>query len=223
MQIDLFPEYSLDTVLQERLKEAAADVLRQRDETPHATIKDLTGKRFGKLVVLHMTNVRQGYTVVWAVKCDCGTPFILATARHLQRINDCGCGRGKPGTNGYKGNAYAQPSEDVARRNLYATYRSNATRRGKEFNLSRDEFDALTTSLCHYCGTEPSQVNKAYKIHECLYSGIDRVDSSKGYITGNCVPCCGQCNKAKGEYSEADFLDWLRRAYWHNFKDVNHD
>jgi hypothetical protein len=225
MQIDLFPEHSLTAALQERQKEAAADVLRQRDETPHATVKDLTGMRFGKLVILHMTAERQAGTVIWAAKCDCGTPFIMVSPRRLnaqrKKLTDCGCGRGRPGTNGYKPTAsYTQPSEDTARQNLYTSYRNNATRRGKAFQLSRDEFDALTTSPCHYCGAKPSQINTVGGIHKCLYSGIDRVGNGKGYIVGNCVPCCGQCNKAKGEYSEDDFLQWVKRIYRYNFEGV---
>lgn len=36
-------------------------------------IVDLTGKRFGKLTVIKMTNKRAGNSPVWTCKCDCGT------------------------------------------------------------------------------------------------------------------------------------------------------
>jgi hypothetical protein len=44
-------------------------------------------------------------------------------------------------------------------------------------------------------------------------SGIDRVDSNKGYTIDNCVPCCKTCNLAKAELSQRDFLDWVRKVY----------
>jgi 5-methylcytosine-specific restriction endonuclease McrA len=46
---------------------------------------------------------------------------------------------------------------------------------------------------------------------DCHYSGIDRKDSSKGYILSNVVSCCFTCNKAKGTMSEKEFLEWIDR------------
>lgn len=37
--------------------------------------------------------------------------------------------------------------------------------------------------------------------------GIDRIDSNKNYTINNCVPCCGQCNIMKLDYSQKDFLN----------------
>ena len=51
-----------------------------------------------------------------------------------------------------------------------------------------------------------------------LYSGIDRVDSSKDYNIDNVVPCCAMCNLAKRNYSDEDFLKWIKRVYEYNFK-----
>jgi hypothetical protein len=41
------------------------------------------------------------------------------------------------------------------------------------------------------------------------FNGIDRVDNSKGYILGNCVPCCSWCNRAKADGTLAKFMDWI--------------
>lgn len=35
-------------------------------------IKDLTGKRFGRLKVIKMANYRKGKRIVWTCECDCG-------------------------------------------------------------------------------------------------------------------------------------------------------
>jgi len=46
---------------------------------------------------------------------------------------------------------------------------------------------------------------------EYYYNGIDRIDSSKGYIKDNIRPCCGICNKAKRDLSDSVFKSWIER------------
>jgi hypothetical protein len=41
--------------------------------------------------------------------------------------------------------------------------------------------------------------------------GIDRRDNSVGYLISNCAPCCKNCNLAKRDMSEAEFLRWVAR------------
>lgn len=44
-----------------------------------------------------------------------------------------------------------------------------------------------------------------------IYQGIDRVDSDKGYVTGNVLPCCRICNCAKGTLTKTEFECWAKR------------
>lgn len=58
----------------------------------HHNAKDLTGRRFGKLIALKPTDKRIDGKIVWECKCDCGrTAFI--TSRHLVNgdTKSCGC------------------------------------------------------------------------------------------------------------------------------------
>lgn len=57
-----------------------------------ANINDITGYRFGKLIVIEDTKIRKNHRVVWRCKCDCG--------RIVERVGDslvqgdtksCGC------------------------------------------------------------------------------------------------------------------------------------
>lgn len=54
---------------------------------------------------------------------------------------------------------------------------------------------------CHYCeapiAREKGPRGNKPKSHA---SFIDRVDPRKGYVRGNCVPCCSPCNFAKNSY-----------------------
>lgn len=38
------------------------------------------------------------------------------------------------------------------------------------------------------------------------FNGIDRLDNSGGYVSGNIVSCCQRCNMAKGKMSAGDFI-----------------
>ena len=82
------------------------------------------------------------------------------------------------------------------------------------FELTKEDFRALTKSNCYYCGQPPSQIVKAGNgvNGEYLYSGIDRVNNDLGYAISNVRPCCKQCNIAKGILTEAEFYAWIRRV-----------
>ena len=71
------------------------------------------------------------------------------------------------------------------------------------------EYCELVKQLCFYCeGSLP-----------VTGTGLDRIDSDLGYVSGNVRPCCRQCNVAKNGYTEIEFKEWLGRvtkARWFN-------
>lgn len=69
-----------------------------------------------------------------------------------------------------------------------------AKKRHIENLLSYEQIGNLMKNSCSYCGYNDS------------YVGVDRVDSSVGYVAGNVVSCCTKCNFAKNEFSVADFI-----------------
>ena len=76
-----------------------------------------------------------------------------------------------------------------------------------------EQFSDLITTACHYCGRPPSQIAKEQsnksELEQIVYNGIDRKDNDYGYIDSNCLPCCGICNKAKGDMTYEEFLIYL--------------
>jgi hypothetical protein len=81
---------------------------------------------------------------------------------------------------------------------LYSKYRWEAERRKLSFELTIEQFLALTLKDCYICGDPPSSVirrKNAYGTY--TYNGVDRVDNSKGYDLSNCMPCCQPCNLMK--------------------------
>jgi hypothetical protein len=101
--------------------------------------------------------------------------------------------------------------------NLNAAFlrtRGNAKVRDIEFSISKLYYESIAKENCHYCDTEPAKINS--DVSRCLsYNGLDRIDSSLGYVEGNVVSCCKYCNYAKHDMSVKDFKDWLTRCYSH--------
>jgi hypothetical protein len=90
----------------------------------------------------------------------------------------------------------------------YSIYKYHAKVRNLEWAISKEQFKEVTEQECCYCG----EFNK-YKGMEFEYCGIDRVDSDKGYVIDNCVPCCAYCNQAKSDLTYQQFLDLVKRIY----------
>ena len=81
----------------------------------------------------------------------------------------------------------------------YLTYQTRAKKKKINFELTKEEFDNITNQPCLYCGEYTEGKENV---------GIDRIDSNKGYIKGNCVPCCVNCNL--GKYT-SNVSVWLKR------------
>lgn len=176
---------------------------------------ELNGIRFGKWTVLYQVNTPSGRKSTkntwWRVKCDCGKEKdVIGTSLRQNQSTSCGCVKKKT----------TMPGES-AKWSLYTSNKINADRRGIVFTLSLEEFLKITGSRCHYCGIQWSseypkrqELNGSYK-----HNGIDRIDSSIGYVSDNCVPCCSICNFAKQRMTVDQFKEWINRAYHHMFNE----
>ena len=169
---------------------------------------DLTGKQFGKLIVLefsHSVTYKSGSQSLWKCKCECGT---IVTVR-----------RGHLITGGIRGCGICLHKKDkglASFNRVYKHYLQGAVNRGLEFSLDKDYFKYITSENCYYCGSPPSTVQVTERCNgEYVYNGIDRVDNSMGYIKDNCVPCCNTCNMAKRTSSADEFMGWISKAYKH--------
>jgi hypothetical protein len=181
-------------------------------------IKNLIGRKFGRWTPFELvrTQTAQGKkTVSWRCRCDCGVEAVVIGGSLINGDStSCGCyklecNRGERGGSGLS--------------MIYATYRINARKRNLAFEMTIDEFKELTSSRCYYCDAEPQNTSEsgglrteaAREHSRYIYSGVDRVDNELGYIIGNCVPCCKDCNKAKMDRPLAEYLAWLKKTTNH--------
>ena len=63
-----------------------------------------------------------------------------------------------------------------------------AKKKGVSFELTKEDFDILINGNCEYCKRSPT-----------TWFGVDRVIPSLGYVLGNVVSCCYDCNLDKSE------------------------
>lgn len=74
--------------------------------------------------------------------------------------------------------------------NKYFAAKKFASRKNKTFNLSEELYLSLLDCGCYYCGT---------KNLETYGISLDRIDNLKGYTEDNVIPCCGKCNRLRGD------------------------
>lgn len=157
----------------------------------------------------------------WLMRCSCGIEKELKYSSYMTHSRggskSCGCYR-----EDVKGNPKLPAGEAAKRRVLYS-YIQHARSRGFSFDLTREDFFELIGKDCHYCGSPPSKTAYAngmtgkrhrratYDGCSYTYNGVDRMDSSLGYNSKNCVTCCSTCNFAKSDKSYLEFQEWINR------------
>lgn len=190
-------------------------------------LKDRCGLRYGRLVVLWQA----GYVgrsrkkqVAWSCRCDCGAEVVVAgTNLESGSTQSCGCRARDAAVASARANfterikRNTRPSGHSSRLALFHGYRRHAKNRNLPFELDFQAFVALTQENCAYCGAAPSGEYRGSKRSNgvYVYNGVDRSDSSMGYVAGNVVACCRQCNWSKRDLSRLEFLIWVQRVYSH--------
>lgn len=174
------------------------------------------GTRFGRLVVIssfveEYADIRREQRSL--CQCDCGSaPKKIRSSSLINNYTQsCGClnldnRRKAPGESGFN--------------LLLKSYQDNAKKRGLIFELTRELFRTLTSSVCNYCGCDPCLITRipapsysteGYAHSKYVYNGIDRVDNLIGYTVSNSVPCCWRCNEWKRTMPLGDFVCQVKR------------
>lgn len=147
-------------------------------------------------------------------KCKCGREIVTT----FGKTESCGCLQKEiAAQTAFRTRAKA--AGEAQFNGLYCRILNRATRDGIEFRLSREEVKAITSKSCFYCGIAPAMIAKVGRNRKAngvyVHNGIDRVDSSGGYVAENVVPCCLACNLSKHTRSQQEFYDWVKRVHAH--------
>jgi 5-methylcytosine-specific restriction endonuclease McrA len=175
------------------------------------------GDKFGMLTAVKYVRSDKNGQKIFLFSCDCGGVKITGgTFAKRGLCKSCGC---LPmGVDRFLDN-------EVLRGRVFSQYKHGAKRRGLDFTIEKNYAIGLSQMNCHYCGSPPSNSMKMYSENRSeeifTYNGIDRVDNEKGYILGNVVPCCIECNRAKGKMSLRQFMDWIKKVNrWVSIKEA---
>lgn len=173
---------------------------------------DVSGRRFGSLIATGEWSKDTNNRTIWKCLCDCGTTTKVDIANLMNgTTKSCGCLRK------YSGVAtrfQALPYGVAAFHSVLKNYKEGSQRRNYTWELTDEECRKLFCGNCIYCGSPPMNVRNS-RTTPYVYSGIDRVDNTKGYTMDNCVSCCKTCNRAKDTMTVEEFTTWIRRVAKH--------
>jgi hypothetical protein len=172
-------------------------------------VVDLTGQQFGRLVVIRLnrkTRSQLNTKAYWLCRCDCGTEITTRTD-YLRsgRTKSCGCWLHSP----------RLPDRGSAWNQVLSKLKIGAQSRGITWSLTKEQAFLIVRRNCHYCNAPPAHPRVGGANQKVLYTGIDRINSARGYTPRNVVPCCAQCNFAKHTMSVAQFKAWISRVHAH--------
>jgi hypothetical protein len=130
-------------------------------------------------------------------QCTCGEiKSVQSNALLLGKSQSCGC-------------LVRNDEKEIWEGQFHYHQKYMAEPRGLELSLTLEQFKALSQSNCHYCNEAPFLATRS-GIRDGqptqFRNGIDRKDSSLGYVIENCVPCCFPCNLMKGTTPYEEFL-----------------
>jgi DNA-binding transcriptional ArsR family regulator len=167
------------------------------------------GERFGYVRVIAVAPPQKTYKghleSRCVVECHCGVQKeVFSYNLRSGNTRTCGC-------------KIHLTNRDTPYIRIFHGYLSGARMRGLSMELSLAQVKFIVSLPCFYCGEAPlnnltgRKHGRSTQKTVLKYNGIDRVDSQQGYMTGNVLPACHMCNRAKSDSAISDFVSWLSR------------
>ena len=167
---------------------------------------DLTNKQFGELTAVKQVK-GEGDCAKWECRCSCGNLHIVKSPC-LRRGEIKSCGKC---LEHYNWQGHGEMSG-----HYFACVRNNARRRSLTFKLTKKflwDLFLVQKRLCALSGLT-LYFARSYGATEQTAS-LDRIDSSKGYVETNVQWVHKDVNRIKREYSEDQFLKYVKLISYH--------
>lgn len=192
------------------------------------TKKNHKNEKHGSLTILEEIDSidPKNYRTTWSAKCDCGKTTKITTNQIKNKSKlHCGCGQTKNSRTNI-----LSPLERSQRKVFSSLYTDG--------DLLFEDFLSMTQLPCYYCGRAPFRIFNYFKSDskrfstatefwkkladtaDFIYNRLDRVNSLLPHNKNNLVPCCWECNTAKSNLSQTDFLSHIEKIYLFLFKEV---
>lgn len=164
---------------------------------------DLTGERFGHLVVRGIHGKTSRGQSIWNCRCDCGNHKNIR-GYHLKgkKIRSCGCLKRETVNIKWSG------AGEIARW-VWNRYRISAKKRKIPFELTAEDMWNLALSQNMQCSltNEILTFVSDQRYQKNSNASLDRIDSSKGYVVGNIQWVTKNINVAKQSMSQTEFIN----------------
>lgn len=149
-------------------------------------IIDMTGKRYGRLIVIGRHGSSKDGLATWICKCDCGRDCVVEGAK-LRKGNtrSCGCLHDEKARQ-------RRLSHGQSGTRLYAVWKTMVQRCRNPANKNYDRYGGRGIDICDEWARDYQlfhdwAMNNGYDpnapVQKCT---IDRIDNDKGYCPANC-------------------------------------
>jgi len=182
----------------------------QKQTASKRYVKDETGKRFGRLIVLNLVRKLKGnkICIYFRCKCDCGNETEV-WGPHLRsgRTISCGCYQKDRAIETHTTHGLTYTKE----------YMRWQTRKRKEMEKQLDsewsmEMELFLRNLfqqCVLCGITNTEHIEKYG-HPLHVDHVEPLYEGNGLKPGNATILCASCNSSKGAKSLSDLSDFER-------------
>lgn len=169
--------------------------------------ENLTGQKFGKLIVIKVDPNHPPRKTSWICQCECGnSKSIRAINLKLGHTKSCGCehfqtNNKHPSWKGYEGISGSE----------WCRIRNGAINRGLKFEITIEK--AWQQFLdqkkkCVLTGLELIHVKNKHSLRSMNTASLDRIDNNLGYIEGNIQWVCKTINMMKNISSQTEFINY---------------
>lgn len=174
---------------------------------------DLTGRQFGKLIVLRPLDKRSHCKcIIWECRCTmegCGAIIERASndLMHGKKTNQsCGC---YSAVHNYRGVGDLSGS-------YYNAIRRGAASRALEFALTKEELWELFLQQGRKCALSGVELRLFRSLRRgdrsIQTASVDRIDSSRGYTSNNVQWIHKDLQFMKSNLTDSQFIEWCRRV-----------
>lgn len=158
---------------------------------------NIINQKFGKLTVISYNSSNKDGRCIWNCICECGRNKEIL-GKYLLNGDTKSCGNCKD--HKYIPNFY------------YGEIKTQALRRNKEFNVSKDYLESLYEKQNFKCALSNREIYFADTCKEKgkITASLDRIDSSIGYIEGNLQWVHKIVNYMKMDLKQETFIEFCK-------------
>lgn len=173
-------------------------------------LKDLTGKKFGKLTVIERVE-NKGIHTMWLCECQCGNKKSIDSSHLIQgNVISCGCvGQGKIGQKHHQWTGYGEISGSRWA-TIKRSQRHRNSRKKLDFEIDIKYAWELFLKQDRKCSLTGKLLKFGKRNFDETTASLDRIDNNKGYIEGNVQWVHKDVNRMKNVFDMDYFLETCR-------------